>query len=60
MHAQQGTHRDCLCPVVVVVLRLDELDDDGAHLLLHVAPLHQALLQQHQQRRLRRLTDLIG
>ena len=43
-----------------MVLRLDELDDDGADLLLHVAPLHQALLKQHQQRRLRRLPDLIN
>ena len=45
-----STYRDCLRPVVVVVLGLDELDDDGADLLLHVAPLDQALFQKYQQR----------
>ena len=45
-----STYRDGLRPVVVVVLGLDELDDDGADLLLHVAPLDQALFQKYQQR----------
>ncbi len=57
-NAQNFTNRDSLRSVVVYGVGLGEPDDDRADLLLHVALLHQPLLEQHQKSCLRRLANL--